>query len=406
MRQEAYRLGRVGFLFINILASLVLLGGSAALAQIGQVIATVETDPVPHRGDAADDPAIWIHPTNPAQSLIIGTDKDGGLEVYDLAGTKLQTIRISTGNVDLRYNFPLGGQKVALVTGFNKSNDGLFAFKVNPQTRRLENVLPAGRVKVHGGGSAMYHSPVSGKFYLFQSGGGELVQYELFDNGQGQVAVREVRTAAFGSSGKSEGVVADDALARVYVSEETEAIWRLNAEPDAGTAKVQVDKPIARGGHFQPDAEGLAIYYKSEDTGYLIASSQGNSSYTVYERECDNRYLGNFRIVTGSEIDGVSDTDGIEVTNFPLGPTFARGVFVVQDGANTLPDANQNFKLVPWEAIASAFSPALAINLTWDPRQVGAQNSGTDAEGKSNIDPSALHPVYLPLVIKGEDAGC
>jgi 3-phytase len=381
-----------------------LLGGSAALAQSGQVTARVETDPVPNRGDAADDPAIWIHPTNPSQSLIIGTDKDGGLEVYDLAGNKLQVIPISTGNVDLRYNFPLGGQKVALVTGYNKSNDGLFAFKVNPQTRRLENVLPAGRVKVKGGGTAMYHSPVSGKFYLFQSGGGELAQYELFDNGQGLVAVREVRVVSFGTTGKSEGVVADDGLARVYVSEETEAIWRFHAEPNGGTAGVQVDKPISEGGHFQPDMEGLAIYHKSDGRGYLIASSQGNNTYTVYERECDNRYLGNFRIVTGSEIDGVSDTDGIEVTNVPLGSAFPQGLFVAQDGSNSLPNANQNFKLVPWEAIARAFSPALAIDVTWNPRQVGTQGRSAEAEDNS-VEPSAQHSVHLPLVIKGQ-AGC
>lgn len=35
-----------------------------------------------------DDPAIWIHPTDPSKSLIVGTDKEvgGGLYVYDLSG--------------------------------------------------------------------------------------------------------------------------------------------------------------------------------------------------------------------------------------------------------------------------------------------------------------------------------
>ena len=35
-----------------------------------------------------DDPAIWINPDDPAQSLILGTDKDadGALYVYDLNG--------------------------------------------------------------------------------------------------------------------------------------------------------------------------------------------------------------------------------------------------------------------------------------------------------------------------------
>src|SRR5262245_31952618 len=57
---------------------------------LGSVAATVETDPVPHDGDAADDPAIWVHPTDPAKSVILGTDKRGGLALYDLAGRQIQ----------------------------------------------------------------------------------------------------------------------------------------------------------------------------------------------------------------------------------------------------------------------------------------------------------------------------
>jgi len=56
----------------------------------------------------------------------------------------------------------------------------------------------------------MCHSPVIGKFYLFQNGSGELKQFELFDKGQGQVEGREVRTISIRSGSKSEGVVADD----------------------------------------------------------------------------------------------------------------------------------------------------------------------------------------------------
>ena len=39
--------------------------------------AKVATEPVPSTGDAADDPAIWIHPDDPARSLVLGTDKKG-----------------------------------------------------------------------------------------------------------------------------------------------------------------------------------------------------------------------------------------------------------------------------------------------------------------------------------------
>src|SRR3546814_16511798 len=46
------------------------------------------TEPVEYD---TDDPAIWINPSDPAQSLLIGTDKDenGGLYVYDLQGKKI-----------------------------------------------------------------------------------------------------------------------------------------------------------------------------------------------------------------------------------------------------------------------------------------------------------------------------
>ena len=41
--------------------------------------ADVETDPVDSYGDAADDPAIWIHPDDPALSVIIGAQKQRGV---------------------------------------------------------------------------------------------------------------------------------------------------------------------------------------------------------------------------------------------------------------------------------------------------------------------------------------
>ena len=49
------------------------------MAQVVEVTRTVETDPVPSSGDAADDPAIWVHPTDPSLSTVIGTDKNSGL---------------------------------------------------------------------------------------------------------------------------------------------------------------------------------------------------------------------------------------------------------------------------------------------------------------------------------------
>ena len=67
------------------------------------VTAKLETQPVATMEDAADDPAIWRDAANPAQSLIIGTDKRAGVHVYDLQGRQVGfTPSPRLNNVDLR----------------------------------------------------------------------------------------------------------------------------------------------------------------------------------------------------------------------------------------------------------------------------------------------------------------
>jgi len=63
-----------------------------------------------------------------------------------------------------------------------------------------------------------------------------------------------------------------------------------------------------------------------------------------------------FRIGISPErgIDGVSETDGLEATPQPLGPSFPRGMLVAQDGLKRMPSAAQNFKYVAWEDVARA----------------------------------------------------
>ena len=53
--------------------------------------ASAETDPTLQgkNVDSADDPAIWINRESIENSVIIGTDKKGGLATYDLAGKQL-----------------------------------------------------------------------------------------------------------------------------------------------------------------------------------------------------------------------------------------------------------------------------------------------------------------------------
>ena len=70
---------------------------------VGDAQATVETAPVANAGDAADDPAIWRDPVDPSRSIVIGNDKMGALEVYDMSGALIQRFTGGFfGNVDTR----------------------------------------------------------------------------------------------------------------------------------------------------------------------------------------------------------------------------------------------------------------------------------------------------------------
>jgi 3-phytase len=312
------------------------------------VAATVETEPVKRGGDAADDPAIWIHPTNPELSTIIATDKQGGLVVYDLAGKELQYVAEGKpDNVDLRDGFKLGNQTVSLVTAGNRADNTIQIYRVNAQTRMLENVAARKIPTLQVYGSCMYRSAKTGKFYYFaNSKTGAVEQWELFDNGSGKVDGRKVRSFKVGSV--TEGCVADDETGDFYLSEEAVGIWKFGAEPEAGDTRTQIDK-TGPGGHLSADVEGLTIVYGRDGKGWLIASSQGTYSYVVYRREGKNEYVRTFKIGEGNGVDAVEETDGIDATAANLGPAFPHGVFIAQDGFND--KGNQNFKLVPLHLI-------------------------------------------------------
>jgi 3-phytase len=68
------------------------------------------------------------------------------------------------------------------------------------------------------------------------------------------------------------------------------------------------------------------------------------------------RVRGAFRIGMNldARIDGVSETDGLDVSSASFGPGFERGLLVVQDGFKQLPSGPQNFKYVAWDDVAKA----------------------------------------------------
>jgi myo-inositol-hexaphosphate 3-phosphohydrolase len=342
--------------------SLVLAPSARAVDQpVGDAQATVETTPVSHTGDAADDPAIWRNPLDPSLSTVIGNDKGGALEVYDLAGARIQRLTGGFfGNVDVRSGFVTGTGTTDVAVTYRV---GIRVYGINPTTRLLTNITdsPTGSISpgIAGEGICLYRSPISGSVSVFVTArNGAVAQMALTDNdADGLVEGAVVRQWDVGT--EVEGCVADDELGDFYISEENVAIWKYGAEPTDPTttaSRVAVDRVIAAGGHIRPDAEGLTIVYQPGGVGYLIASSQAASdtlnSYLVYERQGNNTFIRSFKVVSGI-VDGCGRTDGIDALAADLGPAFPNGMFICQDNTNTLPgnSGNQNFKFVPLERV-------------------------------------------------------
>jgi 3-phytase len=338
--------------------------GNSRQSMIHNLTATYETDPVPRGAgdDAADDPAIWINPACPDSSRIVGTDKKGGLAVYNLQGKELHYYADGLmNNIDLRYGYHLGDNSIDIIAASNRSGNTIDLYRIKSEGS-LEKIykrqLPT-EMSDEVYGLCMYKSPVTGKFYVFLNNKfGDIEQWEIFADGNlldGKI-VRKLKVAT-----QVEGMVADDENSTLFVGEEDCGIWRFNAEPDApvsGTFLVFSGEKDNRNIKF--DIEGLAIYNLQHGKGYLIASSQGNDSYAVFTREAPNSYLGSFRIVNGN-CDGVEGTDGLDVTSIPIGNSFPNGLFVTQDGENDEngSTAAQNFKIVRWDSISVKFSPAM-----------------------------------------------
>jgi 3-phytase len=332
--------------------------------EVARVEALLETPPVPALTgkDAADDPAIWVHPSQPRNSLVIGTVKHYGLEVYDLQGKLRKSYQIGNpNNVDLRYDFTLkNGKKVDFIAFSDRATNQVAIYFIDPEKGELiENPAPRIQSKLtEVYGICLYRSAKSGLFYVFVNGkDGAMEQYQLAPEGEAGIGGQLVRT--FKVKTQPEGLVADDQLGFVYLGEEDKGIWKLAAEPDAPTTFTFLAESVpAVGRPIQYDIEGLAIFPTGPQSGYLIASSQGNNTYAVFDRTGNNRYLGSFAVGDNraAGVDGVGDTDGLDVTARNLGGAFGQGMLVVQDGFNVdstgraLP---QNFKLVPWAKIQS-----------------------------------------------------
>lgn len=302
--------------------------------------ASVVTEPVTHD---SDDPAIWIHPEDASQSLIIGTDKDtdGGIYAFNLEGKivkKITDIK-RPNNIDVAYGLEVNGRKIDIAVVTERERNRVRVFS-------LPDLLPidGGGIEVFAGeaerapmGIALYTRPDDHTIFAIvgrKSGPAEgyLWQYQLSSNAAGAVEGKLVRK--FGKySGKKEieAIAVDNELGFVYYSDEQEGLRKYVADPAANNNEELA--LFAQEG-FSKDHEGIALYKTSDTTGYLIISNQGSQSLMIYPRE-GAKGNGNSYPLLAEIPSSAMETDGLDATANALGTIYPEGILVAMSTDKT-----------------------------------------------------------------------
>lgn len=308
-----------------------------------------------------DDPAIWIHPTDPSQSLIVGTDKnpeDGALCVFDLNG-KIQpekTIRplLRVNNVDIEYGLMLGGELVDIAVSTERGANKIRVHSL-PDMKEIDN----GGIDVFTDqeerrpmGISLYKRPSDGTIYAIvgrKSGPAEgyLWQYKLEDDGHGNVIGVKVREfGAYSGLNEIEAIAVDDPLGYVYYSDEGSGIRKYHADPDAPGAPTELAffGTVFGPEGFTRDNEGISIYQINDGTGYILVSDQHANKFRIYTREGEADDPHNHQFVKSVSV-STNESDGSDVTSTVLDERFPSGLFVAMSD-------NRTFHYYSWDDIA------------------------------------------------------
>ncbi|MFE5503897.1 phytase [Amycolatopsis japonica] len=325
----------------------------------------------------ADDPAIWVHPKNPSASVVLGTLKEGGLAAFDLKARQLQHLAVPEGG---RFNNVDVVGDLAVVS--DRGRDRVRVYRIDPAgaaagSRVLRDVTDPSAPPVFSAsesevdeqrtayGLTAGRDPRTGARWVAVTRRHEtrVALLRLVDKADGTVGTTPIGTIDLPSefrlpNGKTwspcgepderpqlEGSVLDTANRVLYTAQEDVGIWRIPVHGagfgrpelidkvrsfgvpqrfDEATEECVADGPDPGfgGKWLTADAEGLALA-----DGKLLASSQGDSRFVVYDRDGTPRR--DFRVVAGRGTDSVEHSDGAAITTRPLGP---HGLLVVHDG--------------------------------------------------------------------------
>ncbi|MFD2744218.1 MULTISPECIES: phytase [Sphingobacterium] len=299
---------------------------------------TIVTEPTEYD---TDDPAFWIHPTAPAKSLVIGTDKevDGGLYVYDLQGKIVNKFigMQRPNNVDVAYGLDINGVKTDIAVTTERKSNTIRIFAL-PDLKPIDDGgIPIfegelGEDERDGMGIALYTDKTDSTNQTIYAivgrktgpSGSYLWQYKLSADANGVVKGEIVRK--FGTySGKKEieAIAVDNELGYVYYSDETAGVRKYYASPDGGNEELAFfgQQDALR------DHEGIAIYKKGNKEGYILVSNQQKNSFLVYNRAGTESNPHAHTLLCEIPVSAV-ECDGADAINLDLGPQFPNGMLI------------------------------------------------------------------------------
>ncbi|HEY8955192.1 phytase [Chitinophaga sp.] len=298
----------------------------------------------------SDDPAIWINPQDPSQSLVIGTDKsaEGALYVFDLQGKIKQVVPNlqRPNNVDIAYGLLLNGKRIDYAVTTERITHKLRFFSLPDMQPIDDGGIPAFEGETGTQfrdlmGVAVYTSK-SGEQYVIAGrktgpqDGTYLWQYRLSDNGAGKIKATLVRRFGHYSGKKEiESIAVDNENGYVYYSDEQYGVRQYYADPEKGNEELSVFGTTG----FTEDHEGISVYKTTAGKGYILVSDQGANKFHIFNREGTQHKL--LKVVKVS----AGHSDGSDIVNVPLNNTFKHGLFVVMSDDRT-------FHYYRWEDIA------------------------------------------------------
>lgn len=323
---------------------------------------TVITEKTPND---TDDPAIWIHPTDPTKTLVIGTDKHskGGIYAYNLDGeivNKVLDLK-RPNNVDVAYGLEWGNEKIDIAVVTEREANSIRIF-------RLPDLTPmdAGGIKVFEGEvEEDYNAPMGIALYTKVTGAvnkiyaivgrksgpidNYLWQYELYTDEDKVVKARKVRSfGKFSGKKEIEAIAVDNELGYVYYSDEMMKVRKYYADPSLNdntelSAFAQND--------VEQDHEGIAIYRTGEGTGYILVSDQQSNRFLIYPREGSSENKHRHELITSVSVSTI-ECDGADATNVHLGERFPNGMLVAMTNG-------RSFHYYDWRLVQNEIDKAL-----------------------------------------------